>query len=196
MGAVRGALHAGADCVSASHKDADLRFLVKNKISEVTEKGIWLKAVWVKAGTTDKEKAEMSSGNGQIASANDKADELAKSGAELDGAIFAQQVARDARDRRQEIHAATRNAAEFHCKDEDITDTEEITEGMKLKPRRQFGFKDKEGMRHRIATAKVGRNCQCMRCSKRQIFPKFLCECIHLMWVHFSCIKEPDAKSR
>ena len=129
--------------------------LVWKKINEVTEKGIWVNVVWVKAHTTDKEKAEMSPENRQIASANDKGDELAKSGAEFDEAVFAQQVAKDARVRRQRVHAATRNAADLHCKVEDLIDTEEITEDMKQMPRLQLGFKDKEGMRHRIATAKV-----------------------------------------
>ena len=128
----------------------------------------------------------MSLENRQIAT------QLVKSGAEFDEAVFARQVAKDARVRRQRVHAATRNAADFHCKVEDLIDTEEITEDMKQMPRLQLGSKDKEGMRHRIATAKVGRKLhQCIRCNKRQIFLKFLCERIQLMcgrtWVGTIC---------
>ena len=54
-------------------------------------------------------------------------------------------MAKDARVRRQRVHAATRNAADFHCKFEDLIVTEEITVDMKQMPRQQLGFKDKEG---------------------------------------------------
>ena len=96
--------------------------------------------VWVKAHAR------------QIANDNDSVDELVKSGAEFDEAVFAPQVAKDARVRRHRVHTATRNA-DFHCKVEDLSDTEEITEDMKQMPGLHLGFRDKEGMRHRIATA-------------------------------------------
>ena len=70
--------------MSANHKDADLWIQVWDKVDEHKEQDLGFRVVWVKAHTSAKEKAKMTQQNGQIAVANDEANELAKGGATLD----------------------------------------------------------------------------------------------------------------
>ena len=63
--------------IAACHKDADMWILVWNKIHGLSEKGIWLKVMWVKAHTTNKEKCTDTSGSLEP---TEKMDELAESG--------------------------------------------------------------------------------------------------------------------
>ena len=58
--------------------------------------GLWVKVAWVQDHRAHKEKVSMSSDCRRMAQAGDKADELAESGAELDGADYAEPVANDA----------------------------------------------------------------------------------------------------
>ena len=76
--------------------------------------------------------------NKQLAMANDKADELDEGGATLDGAEFAEHVARGLDKVRKHIYAAIQYLAFFHCEVEDLVDMEEITEETKQKPKWQF----------------------------------------------------------
>ena len=81
----------------------------------------------------------MTQQNGQSAVANSKVDELAQSGATMEGAEFAEHVDGDADEVKKEVTAAT-----LHCQGEDSVDMEEITEEMKQEPEWRFDVKEKE----------------------------------------------------
>ena len=81
------------DCISAGHEYADLWILVLLQINECVGEGINMSVVWTEARSTLEEKAKMSPGNRQVAWANEKAEELGKTGAMEDGAGEAEQIA-------------------------------------------------------------------------------------------------------
>ena len=123
------------ECISANHKDADLWIQVWVKVNVHKEQDLGFRIVRVKAHNSAKEKAKMTQQDGQIAMANDKADELAKGGATLDvrgkGSGSGSQA---------NIFAANKFAATIHCEVEDLVDMEEMTQEMKQKPKWCFDF--------------------------------------------------------
>ena len=83
------------DCIHAEHNDADLWMLAQNKVGECDDEGLNIRVVWTKGHTTLEEKAKMSLENHQVARANARTDELAKNGADQNGAEVAERVAND-----------------------------------------------------------------------------------------------------
>ena len=88
----------------------------------------------MKVHPTLEEKANMSTENRQVAYANEKADELAKTGTIQDGADVAERIAKEALDTRNKVFAAFRYAATFHDRVEELVDVEEVSEEDKNKP--------------------------------------------------------------
>ena len=84
------------DCMALAHKDADVWACVWERIYRLVNEGLRVEVAWVQAHTAHKEKTSMSSESRRMAQAGDKADELAESGAELDGADHAETIAQDA----------------------------------------------------------------------------------------------------
>ena len=85
-------------------------------MDECTDGGMNIRVVWTTTHTTLEEKATMSPQNRQVVSANEKVDELAKTGAIEDGAEVAERIAEDAIDTRMKVCATIRYAAT--CRDE------------------------------------------------------------------------------
>ena len=85
------ALNMGEDnCISATHRDADLWILVWDVRNDLVETGRWLKVTRIKPYTTGEERDLMTSENKHSACTGVKVDELAERGAEMDGAEFAE----------------------------------------------------------------------------------------------------------
>ena len=61
-----------------------------------------------------------------ITEGNEKADELAKAGAMMDGGEMAQVRARTVQQEREEVYAALQYSASFHCLVEEWKDCEEL----------------------------------------------------------------------
>ena len=93
--------------------------------------------MWVKANTSARDKVQMMLPNRQFAMAmtRRKADELAKSGATMDGAEFAKQTTKGADKVRQHAYDAIEYAATFRCELEDLVDMEASTDEMKQTPK-------------------------------------------------------------
>ena len=71
----------------------------------------------------------------------------------------------------------------FHREVEDLVDMEEIIEEMKQKPKWQFLPKEKEGFKHGVVQAAVGKKPhQCLRSSKRSIYGETSGVCQGLKW--------------
>ena len=81
-----------------------------------------------------------------------------RGGATLDGSEFAEHVVKRAEKVRKQMYTAIKYAATFHCEVEDLVDMEEITEEMEHKPKRRFDLEGKEGFKHRMVKAAVGKN--------------------------------------
>ena len=116
------------DCISAGHHGVDSWVLVWSQIDECIEEGSDKSVMWTEAHTTLEEKAKMSLEDRQVAWANEKADELPKTGALKDGAEVAERTAKHALDTRKKVYAAIRYAATFHDEIEELVDVEEISE--------------------------------------------------------------------
>ena len=75
-----------------------------------------------------------------VTKGNEKADELAKEGAMLDGGFMAEARATTVQQGREEVHAALQHAASFHCLVEEWKDRGEL----KPKPKDKWIFVDKK----------------------------------------------------
>ena len=69
----------------------------------------------------------------QMTSGSDVADMLTKTGAEGDGAFFAERAAKDARAKRENMYGAIKYAEWFHEKIEHYEDVEQIQEESRSK---------------------------------------------------------------
>ena len=78
------------------------------------EQDFRLRVAWVRAHISAKSKAQMMQRNVQIAVAIDKADELAKGGATMDGAEFVEHAAKGADKVHKHLCAAVKHAPTFH----------------------------------------------------------------------------------
>ena len=90
-----------------------------------------------------------------VTDGNEKADELAKKGAMLDEGFMAQTRATTVQQEREEVYAALRYAASFHCLVEDWKDCEEL----KPQPKEKWTFVEKK----RGNKASNGMVCSCQQ---------------------------------
>ena len=79
------------------------------------KRGILVEVEHVKAHRTKKEKKNMSQFERFVTEGNEKADELAKAGAMLDEGFTAEARAETIQQEREEVYAALKYAASFHC---------------------------------------------------------------------------------
>ena len=70
------------ECIKPRAGDADLWFKIWEELQELVKLGILVEATQVKAHRTKKEKAKMTKFERFVTEGNEKADELAKAGAE------------------------------------------------------------------------------------------------------------------
>ena len=101
----------------------------------LTSKEILVEVEHVKAHRTDKDKTEMSHFEKFVIEGNEKADELAKAGAMLEGGFMAEARAKTVQQEREDVCAALQHAASFHCFVEEWKECEEL----KPKPK-EHGF--------------------------------------------------------
>ena len=97
----------------------------------------------MKAHRTEKDKNDMSHFEKLVTDGSEKAEELAKAGAMLDGGFMAQTRAKTVHQERGEVYVALQDAASFHCLVGDWTDCEEL----KPQPKEKwtFGCQEKKG---------------------------------------------------
>ena len=116
-----------------------------------------------------------------VTEGDEKADELAKTGAMMDEGFMAEARAETVKKEREEMYAALQYAASFHCLPEEWKDCEEL----KPRPKEKWKVVDKgsEGMKHRTEWCVEADRYRCMRCGRgskhmwmpgRCIGPKFL----------------------
>ena len=77
-------------CIGPKAKDADLWILIWEEVRRIHQEGFLLDVEHVKAHRTKKEKQEMTLFEKCVTGGNERADELAKDGAMLDGGEMAQ----------------------------------------------------------------------------------------------------------
>ena len=102
-GVVQALTEGVVDCITAGHIDADLWVLVWSKVGECIEEGFNMKVAWTKAHTTLQENTITTPENRQVAWANEKADELAKTGTIQDGAAVSERIVPEALDTRKRV---------------------------------------------------------------------------------------------
>ena len=93
-----------------------------------------------KTHRTKKETQQMLFFEKFITEGNEKADELAKEGAMVDGGLMAQVRASTVQQEREEVYAALRYAASLHCLVEEWKDCEEL----KPKPQKKWTVVNKQ----------------------------------------------------
>ena len=94
-------------------KDADLWRLIWQELHRVHPEGILLEVQNVKAHRSQKEKQERSHFECFVADRNERANELARDGAKLDGGEMAQIRASTVQQKGKDIHAILQYAASF-----------------------------------------------------------------------------------
>ena len=129
----------------------------------------------VKAHQWKKEKKEMSHFEKFVTEGNEKADELAKEGALLDEGFMAEARAETMQEEREEVYAAFRYAASFHCLVEEWKDCEEL----KPKPKEKWTFVDqkREKTKHRTEWCAEADRYRCMRCGRGSTYMKMPGKC-------------------
>ena len=110
-------------CIGPGTKDADLWILIREELHSVRPEGILVEVEHVKAHRTKKEMQQMSFFERLLAEGREKADELAKEGARVDGGDMAEVRAITIQ---QQVYAALQYAASFHCLVEEWKDCEEL----------------------------------------------------------------------
>ena len=103
-------------------------------------KEILVEVEHVKAHRAKKDKKEMSHCEKYVTEGNEKADELAKSGAMLDEGFVAEARTETMQQEKEEVYAALQYAASFHCLEEEWKDFEEL----KPKPKEKLIFVDQK----------------------------------------------------
>ena len=99
-----------------------------------------------------------------VTEGNEKADELAKTGAVLDEGFMAEARAKTMQQEIEEVYAALQYAASFHCLVEQWKDCEEL----KAKPKEVWNFVDqeREETKHRTEWCAAANKYRCMRCGR------------------------------
>ena len=99
-----------------------------------------------------------------ITEGNEKAHELAKAGAMLDGGVMAQVRVSTVQQEREEVYAVLHYAASFHCLVEEWKDCEEL----EPKPKEKWVFVKQQGeaKKHRTEWCVVANTYRCMRCGR------------------------------
>ena len=127
----------GKERASASSREREMP-ISGSKFGEqlhgLVERGIVVEVEHVKAHRTMKDKKDMSYSEKFVTEGSEKADEMAKEGALLDGGFMAEARAKTMQQEREEVYAALQSAASFHCFVEEWKDCEEL----KLKPKEKW----------------------------------------------------------
>ena len=144
----------------AGQSDAGLWVPVWSKVGECIEEGFFKTFEWygLRCIPRNRRRPKCLLENRQVAWVNEKADELAKTGAIQDDAEVAQRIAKEAFDTRNKVYAAVRYAATFPDGVEDLADVEEVIQEDKKKPQWLFDFEEAEGRTHRMVRAVEGKS--------------------------------------
>ena len=113
-------------CIGPRAKGADLWIWILEEVRRVHQEGVLLEVEHVKAHRSKKEKQEMTLFEGFVTEGNERADELAKDGAMLDGGEMAQKRASTVQQRREEASAALHCSVSFPCSVVEWSDCEEF----------------------------------------------------------------------
>ena len=118
----------------------------------------------VEAHRTKKENKEVSHCENFVTEGNEKADELSKAGAILDGGFMAEARAETLKKEGEEVYAALQYAASFHCLVEEWKECEEL----KTTPKEKWTFVDQkmEETKHRTEWCAEASRYRCTRCGK------------------------------
>ena len=133
-------------------------------------KDLLTKVEHVKAHRTEKDKKDTSHFEKFVTDCNEKAVELAKEGAMLDGGFMAQTRAKTVQHEGEVVHAALQYAARFHCLVEEWKDCEEL----KPKSKEKWILVDKkmEETKHRTEWCATANKFRCMRCGRGSKYMK------------------------
>ena len=104
-------------CIGPIAKDADLWVLICEEVRRSHQGGVQLEVEHVKAHRPQTEKQE---------EGNERADEVARDGATLDGGEMAQMRTTTVQQKGEEVHAALQYAASFHRSVEEWHDCAEL----------------------------------------------------------------------
>ena len=110
-----------------------------------------------------------------VTEGNEKADELAKGGALLDGWFLAETRAVTMQQEREEVYAALQYAASFHCLVEQWKECEEL----KPEPKEKLIFVDqkREELKHRTEWCAEADRYRCMRWRRGSKYLKMTGKC-------------------
>ena len=89
-------------CIGPKAEDADLWIWIWEEVRRIHQEGVLLEVEHVKAHRSKKEVQEMKLFEGFVTEGNERADELAKDGAMLDGGEMTQKRASSVQQRREE----------------------------------------------------------------------------------------------
>ena len=103
------------NCTNPRAGDADLRIKILEELHRLVSRDIVVEVEHVKAHRTKKDKKEMSQFEKFVTEGNEKADDLANTGAILDEGFMAEARAETMQQVREEVYAALQYAASFHC---------------------------------------------------------------------------------
>ena len=110
-----------------------------------------------------------------VTEGNEKADEVAKAGAMLDGGFVSEARAETMKQEREEVYAALQYAAGLHCLVEEWKDCEEL----RPKPKEKWVFVEhkSEIVKHRTEWCAEADKCRCMRCGRGSMYMKMPGKC-------------------
>ena len=127
-GIIDGLRRGERECIKSRAGDADLWIKIWEEFHLLAAREIVVEVEHAKAHRTKKEKKDMSHFENFVTEGNEKADELAKSGAILDHGFMAEARAETVRQEREEVYAALLYASSFHCLVEEWKDCGEQTQ--------------------------------------------------------------------
>ena len=152
-GTIEGLWSVEMKCIGPISKDADLWALICEEVRRSHQGGVQLEVEHVKASPTEGERF--------VTEGNERADEMARDGATLDGGEMAQMRATTVQQKGEEVHAALQYAASFHRSVEEWHDCAE------LKPRTKeeliFVDENVEAKKHRTEWCAATTRYRCMR---------------------------------
>ena len=147
-------------CIGPRAKDADLWTSIWEEWHGVHQEGILVEGQ-ARQSTAPKEgkAAKISLFNKFITEGTEKADELAKGGARLNGGDMAQVRAVTIQLEREDVYAALQDAASFHCLVEKWKDCEEL----RPKPKEKWFLVNKKTEKHHTECCAAANKYPCMR---------------------------------
>ena len=138
--------------------DADLWNSDSGKVAQNSSGRNLVEVEHVKTHRSEKERQQMSHFQKFVTEGNEKADELAKEGAVMDGGVMALIRASVVEQEREEVSAVLQYAAKFHCLVEYWHDCEQKKSGPLER--------EKEAARHKIEWCPKASRYRCVRCGR------------------------------